>query len=148
PTGSPFFSPDGRSIGFASATQLMRVALDGGPALAIAKLANPGFGGAFWSPDGTVVFSTSDATYRVSAGGGSTPERISPDETATIVAPSLLPGGRGLLFGLVEGERRHLAVLDLATRKQRVVVEGASDAAYSSGYLVFARGTTLMAQPF
>ena len=145
--GTPFFSADGRSLAFATAADLMRVGLDSGTPLAITKLPSGPSGGGFWAPDGTVVFSTW-ALYRVSASGGGTPERLTPDGTAAVVGPSLLPGGRGVLFGFREGERRNVAVLDLATRVQRVVAEDASDAVYSSGYLVFARGATLMAQPF
>jgi Tol biopolymer transport system component len=147
PASGPSFSTDARSLAFPSAAKLMRVALDGGPPLAIADLQGGSFNGAVWAPDGTVIFSSGNALYRVSAGGGGTLEQLTPKPT-TLLGPALLPGARRVLFGTIEDGNNRVAVLDLATRTQRVVAEGALDAAYSSGYLIFARGTTLMAQPF
>jgi serine/threonine-protein kinase len=149
-TMGPFFSPDARSLAFPSAAKLMRVALDGGPPLAIADLHSGGYGGGIWIADGTVIFSDGTAVYRVSAGGGGTPERLTPEKEAAalLASPTLLPGARGVLFGTFEGANVRVAVLDLATGTQRVVAEGGPDVVYSSGYLIFGRGTTLMAQPF
>jgi serine/threonine protein kinase/Tol biopolymer transport system component len=150
PIGNPFFSPDGRSLAFASTERLMRVALDGGPPLPIAALpqGGNGFAGGAWGASDTVILSTANALYRVSAGGGGTPERLASEGSSTVVGPVLLPGGRGLLFGVLEGDRPRVNVLDLVTRVERTVAEGGENAAYASGYLIFARGSTLMAQPF
>jgi serine/threonine protein kinase/Tol biopolymer transport system component len=148
--GSPFFSPDGRSLAFATPDRLLRVALDGGPPLTIAELPpGSGFAGGTWAVDDTVIFATGEALYRVSAGGGGTPERLlSGPERGGVVAPVMLPGGRALLFGLVADNRHRVAALDLETNEQRILADGGENAAYASGYLVFARGSALMAQRF
>jgi Tol biopolymer transport system component len=150
--GSAFFSADGRSIAFASSqNELMRVTLDGGPPLKIADIpAGAGMAGGSWIDDDTIVFANTADAYRVSAGGG-TPERLTAEASSTVVAPVVLPGGRGVLLGLldVEQNRIQVALLDLATRQQRIVVEGTENVAYSpSGHLIFARGSTLLAQRF
>jgi Tol biopolymer transport system component len=147
PNSGPFFSADARSLAFPSAAKLMRVAVDGGPPLAIADLQRTSFSGGVWTADGTAIFSDGAALYRVSAGGSGSLERLTPDADV-LVSPVLLPGARSVLFGFLGDGNQRVAVLDLATRTQRVVAEGGMDVAYSSGYLIFARGTTLMAQPF
>ena len=144
----PFFSADARSLAFPSSAKLMRVALNGGPPLAIADLQGGSLGGGVWTADGNVIFSNSGAVYRVSAGGGGSLERLTPNTAVLQVSPTLLPGARGVLFGIFENGNVHVAVLDLTTRTQRIVAEGGPDVVYSSGYLIFGRGTTLMAQPF
>jgi Tol biopolymer transport system component len=149
--GSPFFSGDGRSLAFVgSANELMRVSLDGGPPLKIADIpAGAGLAGGAWSADDSVIFSNGVALYRVSAGGGGSQERLTGETQGNVVGPVLLPGGRGVLFGLLDARGGSVAVLDLESREQRVIAAGGENAAYSpSGHLVFARGTTLMAQRF
>src|SRR5215813_2498041 len=49
----PFFSPDGRWLGFAGGS-LKKVAVSGGAPLAICDMS--AVNGATWGPDGTIVF--------------------------------------------------------------------------------------------
>jgi hypothetical protein len=61
----------------------------------------------------------------------------------------LLPGERAVLYGVIDGDTERVAVLDLQTGEQKIVVDGGQNPFYSAtGHLVFARGTTLMAAPF
>jgi hypothetical protein len=90
---------------------------------------------------------------RVSAGGGGTPEAVTPAPEGGVgpglPAPVLLPGERALLVGIVDGDTERIAVLDLDTGEQKIVVDGGQNPFYSAtGHIVFARGTTLMAAPF
>lgn len=84
--------------------------------------------------------------------GGGTPERLTPEPDGAgplMAAPVLLPGGRAVLFGSIDGETERVTVLDLATGEQRILLEGGQNPAYvATGHVVFARGTTLMAVPF
>jgi hypothetical protein len=146
---SPFFSPDGRSIGFGTARNgIARIALGGGAPRAIVESGTQLAGGA-WSSDDTVIFSSAGALYSVSARGGGTPERLTAETAQSAVAPTLLPGGRAVLYTGRQGNTPQSVVLDLETGKERIVVEDATNAKYTpSGHLVFARGATLMAAPF
>jgi eukaryotic-like serine/threonine-protein kinase len=150
--GHPFFSADGEWIGFRSPGQgIMRVAVSGGPALKM--LADPtGFFGAAWAADDTLIFSSGYGLFRASARGGGTPELLTgaaESGGAFHVAPRLLPGGRAVLFTLIESNSERVAVFDLATHEKKILSENGQNAVYAAtGHIVFARGTTLLAQPF
>jgi serine/threonine-protein kinase len=145
-----FFSPDGKNVGFFVPERgLIRVGLDGAPPLKIMDPPEPVFLGAAWAEDDTIIVSTGQTLQRVPAGGGVPEALTQPDETRLLASPALLPGGRALLFGEIEGGAERIAVLDLSTRERKVLIEGAQVPYYAAtGHLVFARGTTLMAAPF
>jgi Tol biopolymer transport system component len=149
---SAFFSTDGEWVGFGSPDQgIMRVPLDGEQPLKIAD--NPSEGpltGASQATDGSLIYSSSRNLYRVSTSGGGTPEQLTPLVTGEAQqAPVLLPGGRTVLFTLIQGPTVQIAALDLDTREQTILIENASDATYAStGHIIFIRDGTLMAAPF
>jgi len=66
--------------------------------------------------------------------------------------PHFLPTGKAVLFTSRSGpsfDNARIEVLDLRTGEQRVLIEGGSDARYSSsGHLIYARAGTLFAVPF
>ena len=65
----PFWSPDGRALGFFSGGRLKRIDLTGGMPQDLAPA--PAFGlGATWKEDGTIVFSQGQTLAQVSASGG------------------------------------------------------------------------------
>jgi hypothetical protein len=107
PTG-PFFSPDGRSLGFWSNGRIRKVSLGN---LAIVPLCDAGgvFLGASWSPEGTIVFAEGRRLNRLPGDGG-TPQRIGDYGAWWVAAPEVLPGGarcpRGPRRTLV-GQRGH-----------------------------------------
>ena len=54
---SPFFSPDGRWIGYVTVDgKLRKVPVDGGNSLTISEDANQGYASAAWLDDGTIVY--------------------------------------------------------------------------------------------
>ena len=148
---NPFFSPDGKWIGLRVFNRgIIRVAVDGAPPMEI--IDDQALLGAAWATDDTLIYSSLTRLQRVSAGGGGTPEPLTPESeggTRQLTAPFLLPGERAVLFGVNEGGNQSVAVLDLATGEQKILAEGGDNPMYAStGHLVFARGTTLMAAPF
>src|SRR5206468_11964652 len=66
----PFWSPDGRSVGFMAGNGLKRLDLGGGAAQTLAPVTSGG--GARWNANGVIVFApfTRGALMRVSATGG------------------------------------------------------------------------------
>ena len=113
-----------------------------------------GIAGASWGEDGTIVFSTgtSGGLRRVAATGGE------PEELTKLVSgqtqhawPEMLPGGRAVLFTILTGgiENAQIAVLDLETGQQKVLLTGGSYPRYSStGHIVYGIDGTLRAVPF
>jgi serine/threonine-protein kinase len=152
---SPFFSPDGESIGFFDTHGLKRVSANGGPPVAIAPITGVGRGAA-WGPDDSIVYATTDPAtglIRVSAAGGDPVVLTRPQAGEDHILPQILPGGRGVLFTAWSNGRSvanaQVAVLDQASGMVRTLVSGASHARYvASGHLVYAVNGTLRAVAF
>jgi len=152
---SPFLSPDDRWLGFWADGKLMKLPVDGGVPTPLCDAGR--LFGASWGADNQIVFALSERSglFRVSADGG-TPEALAkPDksnEECSHRLPFCLPAGKGILFTItrdVGDLEPRVAVLDLTTRKWRVLLEDAADARYvATGHVVFLRRGTLMAAPF
>ena len=146
---NPFFSPDGRWIGFRSPGQgIMRVAIDGRPPIKMLDDV-PVFLGASWYSNDMLVYSDNNQLFRVSAGGGGTPEPLSEPQDGFIGAPVMLPGDNAVLAAFVGGDSERAVVFDLETGKPKTLLDGTQNLRYlPTGHLAFVRGTTLMAVPF
>lgn len=143
---SPFWSPDGRSLGFFHEGKLKRIDVAGGTPLTLADAAGPR--GGSWGADGVIIFVPSAARpiYRVSASGGeATPLPLAPIQNADFVWPHFLPDGRHFLV-TVRASGIYLATLDTQETQQLSRVE--SRAEYASGYLFFGQNGSLFAQAF
>jgi serine/threonine-protein kinase len=142
----PFFSPDGRWLGFDSDGVLKRVALSGGLPAVIG--AAPGGATATWLDDDTIVFATNTARtlQRFPASGG-VPEVLTTLDAArgdTLhLLPHALPGGRRVLFTIVSGTAHNVAVLDVSTRQTTVLAEGSHGQLIGVSHLLFSRDGTL-----
>ncbi|HET6372276.1 MAG TPA: protein kinase [Candidatus Polarisedimenticolia bacterium] len=153
----PFWSPDSRSVGFFAKNKLKRVDIAGGPPVDLGD-APDGRGGA-WSREGVIVYAP-DAVgplLKVAAAGGPLTPVTNAGEAPTNTTdryPSFLPDGRHFLFlRRAEGpkakdEGTSILAGSLDSMDAKLVVRGTSNALYASGYLLYARNTSLMAQPF
>jgi len=136
----PFFSPDGRSLGFFAQGDLRVVSVTGGQPRKLASAPSPY--GATWSEDGTIVFtgSLNSGLIAVPANGGDPETLTTPDfagQGYAHVWPQFLPGDREVLFSIWPSAESGMAVLSLEDRKQRIVSPGYSGARYSaSGHLL------------
>jgi Tol biopolymer transport system component/tRNA A-37 threonylcarbamoyl transferase component Bud32 len=140
----PFWSPDGRYLGFQAAGKIKTIEATGGPVqiLADAYIRS----GATWSRDGRILFIPRPGELgTVSAGGGP----ISPVQVGGFW-PYFLPDGRHFLY-FVGGppERRGVWVGSIDSNVTSHLLNTEVKAAFAPpGYLLFVRGETLMAQPF
>jgi eukaryotic-like serine/threonine-protein kinase len=152
---APFFSPDGRWIGFYANGTLQRVSIDGGAALKICDA--PAVWTATWGSDDTIVFAgagTPAGLWRVAAAGG-TPERVTTvDANAKETQhayPQRLSNG-DVLFGVLTDRGWHLASLTLANKQVRALGEpgtgGAGAQFVQTGHLLYANAGGLVAVPF
>ena len=152
---TPFLSPDDRWVGFWVDGNFRKVSIDGGVPQNLTDFV--GVGTASWGPDNSIVFSSVTSGFsltKITEFGG-TPEVLIPDKSHDEPIhrlPHWLPDGKGVLFTIFKewhDQEPRVALLDLRTRKWRVLLEDAADARYvSSGHLIFLRQGTLMAAPF
>jgi Tol biopolymer transport system component len=138
----PFWSPDGRWIGFFARRKLQKIAATGGPVTDIADA--PDARGGTWSPAGVIVFQPNyrdSPLLRVSDQGGPTQPVTTVDIKLDDVShrwPSFLPDGRHFLyFGLSVNDGRrgvHVGSLDeLTTQPTRPIFLSDSGAIYAPG---------------
>ena len=153
----PFFSPDGRWLGFWSNNALRKVAVGGGPATTICEVQGAIYG-ASWGSDGTIVYSRGrDGLWRVPAAGGS-PQALTHPKPANgevkHLLPQVLPGGRAVIFTVTHSplptwDDTQIALQPLPGGDQKILIESGADARYAaSGHLLYMSRGTLMAVPF
>ena len=148
----PFWSPDGRSVGFFALQELKRIDIDGGRVQTLAR-ALPGPGGA-WGPDGMILFApvSMGPLFQVPASGVGEPvavTRLGAGQSAHW-SPVFLPGGRQFLFyatGTEDARGIYLGSLD-SPDTTRLTDADTSGAFAPSGWLLFARQGALVARRF
>jgi serine/threonine-protein kinase len=153
---APFFSPDGKWIGYFGDTGLNKIGVAGGVPITITSstLTLASYG-ASWTPDDMILVGQPAGIVRVSANGGTPEVIIRAGEGEQLWQPQLLPGGDAVLFSvLMPGGRGianegDIAVQSISSGARSVVVRGGSAARYlSSGHIVYGARNTLMAIPF
>ena len=146
---SPFFSPDGRSLGFFAAGALKRVDLAGGPSFTLTEAGPPG---ASWGAGGEVVFGERRRGLMLVPETGGEPRQLTtsgPGEPH--LWPQFLPGGDHVVFTrwtTGDPPGMQVAVITVETGEFHTLVEGTSPRYASTGHLVFARDSSLWAVAF
>ena len=153
----PFWSPDGRFIGFFADEKLKKIEASAGPPVTLcdARLAR----GGTWNRDGVILFAptANSPVYRVpAAGGAATPITVlDPSQGETSHRwPFFLPDGKHFLFVAgtpytpKELPRNSIFVGSLDSKDRKFLLHSRSGAIYASGRILFLRENTLMAQPF
>ncbi len=152
----PFWSPDGRWIGFFAGGKLNKIEASGGPVIPICPVADSGRGGS-WNQTGTIIFQRAwnEGLMQVPAGGGTPTPLTTLDTERRHVAhrwPSFLPDGRHFLFYVVSttdplSEYSGIYVGSLDSDETRFLLQSESRAIYTLGQLLYRAGSVLMARP-
>ncbi|HKA36696.1 MAG TPA: protein kinase [Thermoanaerobaculia bacterium] len=154
----PFFSPDGEWLGFFAGDKLKKTAVRGGTPVNLASVARTR--GAAWSPDGTIVFTTSvnSALFRIPAAGGEPRPLTTLDAASrerTHRWPEVVPEGNWVLFTVGTEDKpgdyddSRIDAVSLSTGKRHTVYRGASQARYAPpGRLLLSRRGDLLSVPF
>jgi eukaryotic-like serine/threonine-protein kinase len=154
---SPFFSRDGKWIGFFIANKLLKVPVDGGGSpITLAAVSNAR--GHAWGADDSILITPANnqPLFRLPAAGG-TPSAVTTLREGELSHrwPTILPGG-SLLFSIWNdtGWESARVVAERAGSGERVAIAAGGgypryvrDGA-SSGFLVYARDSGLLAAPF
>ena len=165
----PFWSPDGRFVGFAAGLELKKIPIDGGAPISLCRMPSTRFGGGTWSPDGrSIVISSGNPPmlHEVPADGGTPSLLFEPENSGqgnlSLTYPLFLPvpgRDRVLLFTrerVVKQERqRELVLRNLHTGNQEDVAAGMNVTYSPTGHLVYRhpvqlawRPSALWAMPF
>jgi Tol biopolymer transport system component len=149
----PFWSPDGRQIGFFSRGKLKRISLEGG---AVQTLADADRHGASWSRSGTIVYCQAfgSALLKVPAAGGSAEPATVLDESRQEVMhawPKFLPDGKRFVFYARSADPAKSAIFlaSLDSKERTLLTPAEAGPLYADpGYLLYAREGALLAQRF
>jgi serine/threonine protein kinase/dipeptidyl aminopeptidase/acylaminoacyl peptidase len=148
---SPFWSPDGRNIGFFADGQLKKIDARGGPVVTLCPA--DGSLGASWGKSGTIVFTpTGNSVLMKVPETGGVPVAATKFGAGEIMhwRPSFLPDGRHFIYrAAIVGQRGPFYVASIDSTDSKLVLQAdSSNAVYSKGHLLFLLGPTLMAQRF
>jgi len=140
---SPFFSPDGQWIGFfvGPTGVVKKISVTGGAPLPV-QGANQVLQAAAWFDNETFLVTGGDGTLARLGGDGTSKRIAAPDASTgeTAVLPiQVMPGGHSVLaVGLNQGSVALRALMiDLASGKRKVLLEGITGVAYDGGCLVW-----------
>lgn len=151
----PFWSPDGRSIGFFAGGRLKRTEIAAGTPVDICDA--PQARGGSWSKDGVILFAPSfnSGLQRVAAGGGTPVDvlKVNSAKYTTYRWPWFLPDGQHFLYLAANHYSANSAdnqifVASLDGKENRSLLPSLSNAIYASGHLLYVNGSALMAQQF
>ena len=161
--GTPFWSPDSRFIGYPSEGSVSRIAATGGAPQTVTSLQGR-WGGGAWNRDDVIVFGQRQlGMFRVPASGGAPVQLTSLDPTRhenSQFCPSFLPDGFNFVYACASTDPANSAIclgsLDArpGQRTAKPLVRSNSQPAYvptadpATGYLLYVREGTLLAQPF
>ena len=153
----PFFSADGKWIGYSDLGRLRKVSVAGGTPINICAIPANAVRGASWGDDGAIVFAVPDASgglMSVSANDCAPKELTRADAVraeAFHAFPFVLPGSRFVLFTISANnpDNAQIAVLDRKTGQTKVVLRGGTEAKYvDTGHLLYATAGSIRAVRF
>ena len=150
---TPFFSPDGQWIGYFSPNegQLKKVPVGGGTPVPLTEAEN--HLGVSWGSGDSIVYSQTEGgvktrIMRVSANGGAPDTLI--EREGMIFTPTILPGGRSILFAAVTGGTpMQVMVRSLESADEKVLfATGGVFSFLTTGHLVYSLGNDIAVRRF
>jgi Tol biopolymer transport system component len=146
----PFWSPDGRQIGFLADGKLKRVDAAGGVPQAIIGITD-NFGAATWGSKGTILYGNNGTLYAVPAQGGERRVvRALGQGEYTQYWPQFLPDGEHFLYAFQSSvqDDNGFYIGSLDGKVRRKLLGPDTKAIALDGYLMFSRGDVVYAQEF
>jgi Tol biopolymer transport system component len=153
----PFWSPDSRFVGFFTIPgKLQKINVTGGAPQTLCDVPPAGgCAGGAWNRNGVILFATYGRPLRrISEDGGEPQQVLDLDKSRQEVYqawPHFLPNGHDFLYLALsdDAEKNAIFVGSLDSKRTRLLIHGVSNVNYAeSGFLVYGRQRTLLAQPF
>jgi serine/threonine protein kinase/Tol biopolymer transport system component len=149
----PFWSPDGKFLGFFADGHLKKIPALGGPITVLADTPNPR--GGSWNQDNIILYEPNyrDSLWRISAAGG-TPVQVTKLETGKHTThrwPWFLPDGKHFLFFATSHSgdpEQGVFFGSLEDGSYKRLLDSDSGAQYASGYVLYHLQSQLLAQKF
>jgi serine/threonine protein kinase len=147
---SPFWSPDGRTVGFVTDAQLKKVNVDDGNVQTICNLPRGDWASATWLADGTIVYALigGNSMYAVPAAGGTPRKLFSLARSVGVGWPDRIGNTTSYFFSAIQSRSTDLYVGNTSDDKPREIVQDVGRPSYDAPYVTFAREGTLFAQRF
>lgn len=147
----PFFSPDGRWIGYFANGVLKKVPIEGGASVVLCDAPDPR--GGTWGDSDEIVFAghSQGGLSRISASGGEVSGATELNTSAGEMThrwPQMLSGSRVVLFTvhntLIDYDFATIQAQDLKTGRRQLLIQGGYFGRYfAPGYLLYVRSGTL-----
>jgi Tol biopolymer transport system component len=153
---NPFFSRDGKWVGFWNGRGIFKVPVEGGAAAQLGEL--PTMTGGNWDDEGNLVIGTgipspTGVLRMLSNGGAATSMLELASGELFHMHPQLLPGGKALLLEVVgtppTSDNFTIDVVSIADGHRKTLVRGVGSPRYlTSGHLVYTNKATMYAVGF
>jgi serine/threonine-protein kinase len=155
---APFFSPDGRWIGFLNrqSGEIYKMLVEGGSPLKVASFQSSNdYHSATWAPDNTIIYTEQNVLKRIADSGGE-PTVLTKlkNQNEEHLFPHMLPDGKTVLFTVAaqagELNSYRLALFSFGDEDYRIILdeEGYNGVYSSSGHIIFGRSNRLMGVAF
>ena len=150
--GSSFWSPDSTTIAYCTGSHIKKVFLDGRPS---EQLAADCLSDASWSARGEILFAAPTGLFLIPASGGTATRvtTVDPSREMVHLFPRFLPDGQRFVFSIGSRQPDIAGIYrgSLGGGAPTRIVPDVSMSAYvdsptGRGYLVYVKGSTLLAQ--
>ena len=145
---TPFFSPDGQSIGYwsLSAHQLKKISINGGVSLPLCDVGV--VTGGYWNTDGTIVYGDYPGKIMEVPDNGGEPKPLITEKFGLLAGAQILPDGKSLLYFISAGGDTKVVVKSLESGETKELFPGHHPYYLSTGYIVYVADANLFAVPF
>jgi serine/threonine protein kinase len=149
-THQPFFSPDGKWIGYYSFEDhtLKKISINGGLSVPLCDV--PVLEGASWNNDETITYVDSNqGVMQVSTNGGTPVSLVANKPGSVDLEPQILPDGKSIMFTRnTPYQDSKIMVFSPKSKELKELFIGCFARYLPTGHMIYAKGNNLYAIPF